>query len=272
MCPTSVSIPVFVTSSEPAPRVTWVFMNARSIRSPSAESAATCSTCFGTGRLSPVSADSSISSVAAVRSRPSAGTRSPASMLTTSPGTSCSIGNEASDPSRRTLALTTIIFWRAATLADALPSWFRPIAALSRVRPIRTTAVGTWSGMKRLRTPAARRTSCIGSRYWRRNACQRGSLGGSANLFDAVLRAARLRLGRAQARGRINLLGCERVFDRQAVPARVPWDRLGSHPFTSSFPHRWVGFIAARLRADSTSTVSTASSSSTGHTNRSHVP
>ncbi len=184
MCPTSVSIPVFVTSSEPAPRVTWVFMNARSIRSPSAESAATCSTCFGTGRLSPVSADSSISSVAAVRSRPSAGTRSPASMLTTSPGTSCSIGNEASDPSRRTLALTTIIFWRAATLADALPSWFRPIAALSRVRPMRTTAVGTWSGMKRLRTPAARRTSCIGSRYWRRNACQRGSLGGSANLFD----------------------------------------------------------------------------------------
>ena len=70
MCPTSVSIPVFVTSNEPAPRVTWVFMNARSIRSPSAESAATCSTCFGTGRLSPVRADSSISSVAAVRSRP----------------------------------------------------------------------------------------------------------------------------------------------------------------------------------------------------------
>ena len=93
MCPTSVSMPVDVTRNDPAPRVTWVFMKAMSTRSPSAASAATASTCLGTGRLSPVSADSSISRVAAVRSRPSAGTRSPASMLTMSPGTSCSIGN-----------------------------------------------------------------------------------------------------------------------------------------------------------------------------------
>ena len=93
MCPTSVAIPVLVTRSVPAPRVTWVFMNARSTRSPSAASAATASTCLGTGTLSPVSADSSISSVAAVRNRPSAGTRSPASMLTMSPGTSSSIGS-----------------------------------------------------------------------------------------------------------------------------------------------------------------------------------
>ena len=33
----------------PAPRVTWVFMNARSTRSPRAASAATASTCLGTG-------------------------------------------------------------------------------------------------------------------------------------------------------------------------------------------------------------------------------
>ncbi len=143
MCPTSVAMPVLVTSSVPAPRVTWVFMKARSIRSPSAESAATASTCLGTGTLSPVRADSSISSVAAVSNRPSAGTRSPASMLTMSPGTSCSIGRVASAASRRTFALTTIIFWRAATLADALPSWLRPIAALNNVRPMRTTPVAT---------------------------------------------------------------------------------------------------------------------------------
>ena len=68
-------------------------MNARSTRSPSAASAATGSVCFGTGRLSPVSADSSISSVAAVSTRPSAGTRSPASMLTMSPGTRSSIAS-----------------------------------------------------------------------------------------------------------------------------------------------------------------------------------
>ncbi len=38
----------------------------------------------------------------------------------------------ASSPSRRTLALTIIIFWRAATLASALPSWLRPMAALKQ--------------------------------------------------------------------------------------------------------------------------------------------
>ena len=70
MCPTSVDMPVATTSIVPAPRVTWVFMNARSTRSPSAESAATGSICFGTGRLSPVSADSSISSVAARQDPP----------------------------------------------------------------------------------------------------------------------------------------------------------------------------------------------------------
>jgi len=128
-----------------------------------------------------------ISTVAALRRRPSAGTRSPASMLTMSPGTSCSIGSWTREPSRRTLAETTIIFWSAATLAFALPSWFRPIAALSSVRPMSTTPVATWPGRNRLSTPAANSTICIGSRYWRRNACQRGSVGGSANLFGPYL-------------------------------------------------------------------------------------
>ena len=141
MWPTSVAIPVVVTSTVPAPRVTWQFMNAMSIRSPSAASAATASTCLGVGTLSPVSADSSISRVAAVRMRASAGTRSPASMLTMSPGTSWSIGISASSPFRRTLALTTIIFWRAEALASALPSWFIAIQALKTVSRSRKTPV-----------------------------------------------------------------------------------------------------------------------------------
>ena len=86
MWPTSVAMPVLVTRIVPAPRVTWVFMKARSTRSPSPALSATASTCFGTGTLSPVRADSSISRVAEVRMRASAGTRSPASMLTMSPG------------------------------------------------------------------------------------------------------------------------------------------------------------------------------------------
>ena len=81
MWPTSVAMPVEVTTMVPAPRVTCVFMNAMSTRSPSAASAATASTCLGTGALSPVSADSSISRVAERMIRPSAGTRSPASII-----------------------------------------------------------------------------------------------------------------------------------------------------------------------------------------------
>ena len=94
MWPTSVAIPVEVTTKLPAPRVTFVFMKTMSVRSPSGVSVdSTASTPFETGRLSPVRADSAISSVAADSSRPSAGTTSPASIETTSPGTSCSAGS-----------------------------------------------------------------------------------------------------------------------------------------------------------------------------------
>ena len=141
MWPTSVAMPVVVTRMVPAPRVTWQFMNAMSTRSPRAASAATASTCLGVGTLSPVSADSSISRVAADRMRASAGTRSPASMFTMSPGTSSSIGISASSPFRRTLALTTIMLWSADALASALPSWFMAIQALKRVSRIRKTPV-----------------------------------------------------------------------------------------------------------------------------------
>lgn len=132
MWPTSVAMPVLVTRIVPAPRVTCVFMNARSMRSPSAASAGTGSVPLGTGADSPVSADSSISSAAARRIRPSAGTRSPASTVTTSPGTSSAIGTSTISPSRRTFARTTIILASAAMLADALPSWLTPMKALRR--------------------------------------------------------------------------------------------------------------------------------------------
>ena len=41
-------------------------------------------------------------------------------------------------PPRRTCALISSIFWSAATLSAALPSWFRPSTALSTVRPMIT--------------------------------------------------------------------------------------------------------------------------------------
>ena len=111
MWPTSVAIPVAVTTNSPVPRTTSVFMYTMSVRSPRGVSTSTTALVdLLTGRLSPVSPDSATSSLAAVRSRPSAGTISPASIATISPGTSCSAGISASWPSRLTLALMIIIF------------------------------------------------------------------------------------------------------------------------------------------------------------------
>ena len=79
-------------------------------------------------------------------SRPRAGARPPGSCrpprrMTMSPGTSSSAGMSTSSPSRRTCALMMSIFWSAATLSAALPSWLRPRTALSTVRPMITMPV-----------------------------------------------------------------------------------------------------------------------------------
>ena len=123
MLPISVSIPVPVTISSPRPRVTDVFMNTTLSRSPSGTSSRSIvATSLSTGVLSPVSAASSISSVAATNSRPSAGTRFPASMSTTSPGTSSAASISRTVPSRRTRAMSFSIFSSAARLASAFDS------------------------------------------------------------------------------------------------------------------------------------------------------
>ncbi len=182
--PTSVAIPVAVTTISPRPRVTVEFMYAISTRSPSATTApATASTDLETGVLSPVSAASSISSVAATRRRPSAGTLSPASKTATSPGTRSSAGTSTSSPPRRTCALITSIFWSAATLSAAFPSWFRPSTALSTVSPTIRMPVENSCNAAMLTIAAPSRTSCIRSRYWRRNARQPGSRSASSSLF-----------------------------------------------------------------------------------------
>ena len=125
MCPTSEPMAVVVTRISPWPRVTLVFMNAMSIRSANGTSGfVTASVLFSTATLSPVRAPSSICSVAATITRPSAGTRSPASTTTMSPGTIWSAGTSVTSPSRRTLATACISAPRAAAAASALPSWW----------------------------------------------------------------------------------------------------------------------------------------------------
>ena len=118
-------------------------MKAMQIRSPSGTSSPgdRARSSFPTGRLSPVSAASSISSVAATKIRPSAGTRLPASTRTTSPGTSSSASISIAWPSRRTRAIVFIILASASTLASAFASWRRPITALNTVSPASRTVV-----------------------------------------------------------------------------------------------------------------------------------
>ena len=86
---------------------------------------------LGIGALSPVSAASCTSSVAEDAIRPSAGTTSPASSSTMSPGTSVVDSISATWPERRTRACGTCSLASASTLARAFSSWFVPITTLN---------------------------------------------------------------------------------------------------------------------------------------------
>ena len=103
--PTSVRMPVAVTSSRPRPSVTVVPMKAMQDRSPSgASGSGTGSGLLLTACDSPVRAASSTCSRTASMMRPSAGTRMPAERITRSPGTSSAAGIWRSTPSRTTWA------------------------------------------------------------------------------------------------------------------------------------------------------------------------
>ena len=121
--PISVAVPVAVTTIAAEPRVTCVFWNTRFVRSPSAISpSGRAARSFGIGALSPVSAASCTSSVAEERILPSAGTTSPASSSTTSPGTSLVDSTSSTRPDRRTRARGTCSCASASTLARAFSS------------------------------------------------------------------------------------------------------------------------------------------------------
>ena len=139
--PISVRMPVFVTRISPRPRVTVVFMNACEWRSPIGASGLTGSVFFSLGWLSPVSADSSTSRLLAKKISPSAGSRSPASTRTTSPGTMLSVGTIMTVPSRRTRTCAASILRNASSDFSARFSWRNPITAL------KTTTTRTTSGV-----------------------------------------------------------------------------------------------------------------------------
>ena len=162
--PISVSMPVAVTTIAPVPRVTEVFWNSMSARSPSGTSGeASTAGSLATGALSPVSAASWASSVAERSRRPSAGTMSPASTSTMSPGTTSAAGTSATAPSRRTRLCGTCIFDSASTLARAFSSWREPSTRLRITSSATKIAVGT-SPMTKLTAVTATSIRFIGSR------------------------------------------------------------------------------------------------------------
>src|SRR5262249_23793955 len=87
---------------------------------------------------------------------------------------------------RVTLAFTISIFWSAATLASAFPSWLRPRAALNRVSRIRRTPVASWPGRHRRTPPATTSTFRRGSRSGRGNARHFGPTLPAVSLFGPL--------------------------------------------------------------------------------------
>ena len=143
--PISVRDPVSVTINVAVPRVTEVFWKRTEDRSPSAASGSVSgSLSLATGALSPVNALSATSREALVAMRPSAGTRSPASTITMSPGTSASAEISMTDPCRRTRADGVCNEDRAATLSRALSSCRAPMLTLRVTRKATSTAVSVW--------------------------------------------------------------------------------------------------------------------------------
>ena len=139
----------------PVPRVTEVFWKSMFVRSPSGDVAprAAASASFGTGALSPVSAASCASSVADRTIRPSAGTMSPASTWTRSPGTTSTAGTGSARRRARPWPAGTCILQRV----DARPGLqllARPRTTLSRISsatmiPVETSPMTKLDGRDR---------------------------------------------------------------------------------------------------------------------------
>ena len=132
MRPTSVSIPVEVTTQVARPLVITVDEITMFFRSPSTVSSGRLSmACLLTGTDSPVMADSSAFRFALSRIRASAGTRSPASSTMTSPGTSLLVSTRTISPPRITFASGADIFCSASSALFALSSWVMEITVFT---------------------------------------------------------------------------------------------------------------------------------------------
>ena len=121
--PSSVAMPVAVTSATPRPRTTSVPWNRQFLRSRTGvESSSRRSDFLNTASASPVRAASRSPRSASSSRRASAGTRSPASRRIRSPGTRCSLLIRCQVPSRRTCTRGWAMSRRASRACWALLS------------------------------------------------------------------------------------------------------------------------------------------------------
>ena len=121
--PSSVAMPVLVTTATARPRTTSVPWNRQFLRSSREHDASSTSdACLNTASASPVRAASRTPKSATSSSRASAGTRSPASRRIKSPRTSSSLDSRCHWPSRRTWTIGWAMVRRASNACWALLS------------------------------------------------------------------------------------------------------------------------------------------------------
>ena len=114
------------------------------LRSPRGASAPTASTPLSTGIDSPVRAASSTRRSRAVTSRRSAGTLSPETIATTSPGTRSAASISRLRPPRTTVAWGDSRARIASSADSALPSWMKPMSALTSTAATSTPVSIQW--------------------------------------------------------------------------------------------------------------------------------
>ena len=131
--PSSVLMPVPVTTASPDPLVKAVPLKSMLARSARGTSSGRISDDFATGRDSPVSDDSSACSFEPARIRRSAVMMSPPSRMMISPGTRSWAGISMTIPLRRTLELTAPSLRSASIERFPLSSVTKPMAAFIKI-------------------------------------------------------------------------------------------------------------------------------------------
>ena len=198
---------------------------------------------------SPVRLLSSISRPWLATSRPSAGTRSPASISTRSPGTSCSAGISCLMAPRRTLDCGASMDFSVSRMRSARYSWWKPRAALNSTTTM-ITSMSVVSPMNPASRPAP--SSTMVSRLWNCSATiralERALFSGSrlgpwrasrAAASSAARPAWRWERSRAQASSALNPChdGCSLI---PPLSVAAPRFSIGADGAGSSRP----GFIA----------------------------